>query len=188
MKPWRFSVNGQPRVCDAEDAKTYVMALLTSDIDLSVIDSIIARSGSNPESLIGILQDIQREFNYLPMPALKRVGEKLAISQNRVWAVATFYDAFTLEPKGRNHIMVCTGTACHVRGAAEIIRALEDSLLVEAGHTTPDGEFSIECAHCLGACAMGPVVVLNGEYHGHMNRAKSLELLDNARLGEGGES
>jgi NADH-quinone oxidoreductase subunit E len=157
------------------------MTVLASDIDLSIVDSILDRSGSDPEALIGILQDIQNEWNYIPMPALKRVAERLGIPENRVWSVATFYDAFTLEPRGRNHIMVCTGTACHVRGAAEIVRSLEDKLLIESGHTTPDGEFSLECAHCLGACAMGPVMVVNGEYHGHVTRAIALELLDNSR-------
>jgi len=164
------------------------MPAATNDIDIAQVDAIVDRSGSNPEALIGILQDIQSAFNYLPMPALKRVADRLGVSENRVWAVATFYDAFTLEPKGRNHLMICTGTACHVRGAAEIVRALEDALLIEAGHTTPDGEISIECAHCLGACAMGPVLVLNGEYHGHVTRAKALELLESVQRQErGGE-
>ena len=162
------------------------MTLLASDIDLSIVDSIIDRSSSDPEALIGILQDIQNEWNYIPMPALKRIADRLGIPENRVWAVATFYDAFTLEPRGHNHIVVCTGTACHVRGAAEIVRGLEDSLLIESGHTTPDGEFSLECAHCLGACAMGPVVVVNGEYHGHMTRAKAIGLLDQCCDREGG--
>jgi len=162
------------------------MTLVICDTDLKRMDELIDRSGADPEALIGILQDIQNEWKYLPMPALRRVAERLDIPENRVWAVATFYDAFTLEPRGRNHIMVCTGTACHVRGAAEIVRALADDLLIEAGHTTPDGEFSIECVHCLGACAMGPVVVLNDEYHGHVNRAKALELLDRCRGREGG--
>jgi NADH-quinone oxidoreductase subunit E len=162
------------------------MTVIDFNIDLSIVDSIIDRSGDDPEALIGILQDIQNEWNYIPVPALKRISDRMGIPEKRVWAVATFYDAFSLEPRGRNHVMVCTGTACHVRGAAEIIRGLEDTLLIEAGHTTPDGEFSLECAHCLGACAMGPVVVVNGEYHGHMTRAKAIELLDKARLGEGG--
>jgi NADH:ubiquinone oxidoreductase subunit E len=83
--------------------------------------------------------------------------------------------------------MVCTGTACHVRGASEVVRALEEALLIEAGHTTPDGEFSLECVHCLGACAMGPVAVLNDEYHGHMTRMKATELLDGVRGREGGD-
>ena len=162
------------------------MTQIECDIDFRKVDTLIDRSGADPEALIGILQDIQNEWKYLPMPALKRIAERLAIPENRVWAVATFYDAFTLEPRGRNHIMVCTGTACHVRGASEVVRALEEALLIESGHTTPDGEFSLECAHCLGACAMGPVVVLNDEYYGHMTRTKALDLLTEAQGREGG--
>jgi len=163
------------------------MVTTISQTDLDKVDDIIERSGSNPEALIGILQDIQAEWHYLPIPALKRVGQRLEVPFNRIWAVATFYEAFTLEPRGRTHFMVCTGTACHVRGAQEIIRALEDELMVEAGRTTPDGEYSIETAHCLGACAMGPIVVVNEEYHGHMSRRKVLDLLASIRERRGSE-
>jgi len=158
------------------------------DIDQEKVDEVVDRAGADPESLIGILQDIQDEWHYLPIAAMKRVAERLDIPETRVWAVATFYEAFTLEPKGRVHFMVCTGTACHVRGAEDVVRALEDELMVEAGHTTPDGEYSIETAHCLGACAMGPVVVVNDKYHGHMSRTKILELLNNIRSGRGTDS
>ncbi len=157
------------------------MVEVVTDIDLGKVDQLIERSGADPEALIGMLQDIQRQWQYLPLPALKRVSERLGVPYNRVWAVATFYEAFTLEPRGRVHLMVCTGTACHVRGAQEVVRALEDELMIEAGHTTVDGEFSIETAHCLGACAMGPVVVLDGLYHGHMTRTKVLDFLTEIR-------
>ncbi|MFH1676287.1 MAG: NAD(P)H-dependent oxidoreductase subunit E [bacterium] len=156
------------------------------DIDPAKVDRLIEKNGSNPEALIGILQDIQKEWQYLPLPALRRISERLSIPADRVWAVATFYSAFTLEPKGRTHFMVCTGTACHVRGATEVVAALEDALMIKAGHTTPDGRFSIETAHCLGACAMGPVVVVSDEYHGHMSRNSVLELVDKYTDREGG--
>lgn len=159
------------------------MVETVAGIDISRVDEIIDRSGADPEALIGILQDIQNEWHYLPLPALKRVAERINVPRNRVWAVATFYEAFTLEPRGRVHFMVCTGTACHVRGAEDVLRALEDELMIEVGHTTPDGEFSFETAHCLGACAMGPVVVVGDEYHGHMSRAKILDLLTGFRDG-----
>lgn len=162
------------------------MVEASTQINIERVDELIDRNGADPEALIGILQDIQAEWQYLPLPALKRVSDRLGVPENRVWAVATFYRAFTLEPRGRIHIVVCTGTACHVRGAAEVVRALEDALMIEAGHTTPDGEFSIETAHCLGACAMGPVVVVGEEYHGHMSRAAVLDLLARYRNGEGG--
>lgn len=159
------------------------MNFLIEEIDILQVQSIIGKNGNDPEALIAILQDIQHEWGYLPKPALKLVASCLGISEARVWAVATFYDAFTLEPKGRNQIMVCTGTACHVRGAADIVRALEEELKIESGHTTPDGAFSFECAHCLGACAMGPVVVVNGEYLGHMTRKKTLDQIEKIRKG-----
>ena len=152
-----------------------------ADIDLAKVDVLVDRAGADPDSLIGILQDIQSEWHYLPLTALKRIAKRLNIPDTRVWAVATFYEAFTLEPRGRIHFTVCTGTACHVRGAEEVVRALEDELMIEAGHTTPDGAFSIECAHCLGACAMGPVVVVADTYHGHMSRSKILDLLADIR-------
>jgi NADH-quinone oxidoreductase subunit E len=161
------------------------MPAVKVDIDQEKVDEVVDRAGADPESLIGILQDIQDEWHFLPIAAMKRVAECLDIPETRVWAVATFYEAFTLEPKGLVHFIVCTGTACHVRGAEDVVRALEDELMVEAGHTTPDGEYSIETAHCLGACAMGPVVVVNDEYHGHMSRTKILELLGEIRAGRG---
>ncbi len=163
------------------------MALAVQDIDLGRIDKIVRSSDSNPEALIGILQDIQQEWHYLPLPALKRVADHLGIPENRVWAVATFYNAFTLEPRGRTHVTVCAGTACHVRGAAQLVSALEESLDIQAGHTTPDGEFSLETAHCLGACAMGPVVVVDEKIHGHMSRQSALEFLNQLRDDVGGD-
>ena len=163
------------------------MVEVVADIDLEKVDRLIDRSSADPEALIGILQDIQAEWQYLPLPALKRVAERLDVPYNRVWAVATFYEAFTLEPRGRIHFVVCTGTACHVRGSEEVVRALEDELMIEAGHTTADGEFSIETAHCVGACAMGPVVVVGDKYHGHMSRKGVLDLLERLRGLKGDE-
>ena len=156
-------------------------------VDLQKVDAIIDRYQGQSSYLIGILQDIQAEWQYLPLPALKRVAERLDVPYNRVWAVATFYEAFTLEPRGRIHFVVCTGTACHVRGSEEVVRALEDELMIEAGHTTADGEFSIETAHCVGACAMGPVVVVGDKYHGHMSRKGVLDLLERLRGLKGDE-
>lgn len=164
------------------------MPELISEIDINLVDRIIDRSAADPEALIGILQDIQSEWQYLPMPALRQIADRLQIPYNRVWAVVTFYEAFTLEPRGKNHLQVCTGTACHVRGATEIVRALEDELMIRSGHTTSDSEFSLECAHCLGACAMGPVIAVGDEFFGHLTRSKALELLNRLRSGTGGDA
>ena len=160
------------------------MEEVVNEIDTHSVDRIIERSGADPEALIGILQDIQAEWNFLPLPALKHVAEKLDVPYNRVWAVATFYEAFSLEPRGRHHLQVCAGTACHARNGADIIRVFEDELMIDAGQTTPDGEFSLECAHCLGGCAVGPTVMVNEVYYGRMTRQKVLELLDSLRKGK----
>lgn len=162
------------------------MTFSVTDIDIRLVDSIIDRAHANPELLIGILQDIQGEFKYLPKPALARISEKLNVPLNRVWAVATFYEAFTLEPRGRIHIMVCEGTACHVKKASELVRTLEEELNIKPGHTTPDGEISFETAHCLGACALSPVVVIGDEYHGHVGKTVLLALLKKYRESNGG--
>jgi NADH-quinone oxidoreductase subunit E len=147
-------------------------------IDAAGVDRLIDASEADPEALIGILQDVQKEWGFLPIPALKRVSERLGVPYNRVWAVATFYEAFTFQPHGRTHIMVCTGTTCHVNDGLQVLRAIEGELMIECGQSTPDGEFSLENVHCLGACGVGPMVVVNGQYHGHMTRAKVIKLLD----------
>lgn len=147
-------------------------------MDLKKVDRLVDQTGANPESLIGILQDIQREWHYLPIPALKRVSERLAVPYNRVWAVATFYEAFSLKPQGETHFLVCEGTACHVNGAREILRTFEEALKIEKGQTSQDGKFSLETVHCLGACAVGPTVAVGRTFHGGMNREKVIELVE----------
>jgi len=157
-------------------------------IDAASVDRLIDSSGADPEALIGILQDIQKEYGFLPIPALKRVSERLGVPYNRVWAVATFYEAFNFQPQGRTHIMVCTGTTCHVNDGLQVLRALEDELMIECGQTTPDGEFSLETVHCLGACGVGPMVVVNGRYYGHMTRRKVISLMDELKGRRGVDS
>ncbi len=164
------------------------MVEVSVEIDLDAIDRIVEKSGSNPEALIGVLQDIQSEWNYLPIPALKYVSEKLDVPYNRVWAVATFYEAFSLAPHGGTHLMVCTGTTCHVRGNREIIQTIESELGVKCGYSTPDGKYSLDSVHCLGACAVGPMVVVDGEFHGQMTVDKLKDLLKNLLVKRDGDS
>ena len=128
------------------------------------VKEIIQQYSGDKSYLVPILQDVQREFNYLPKDALCAVSTHLNVPVSRVYEVVTFYKAFSLTPKGRYQLSLCMGTACHVLGIRE-------------GETTADLEFSFETVGCLGACALGPVVVVNGEYHGHMNIAKSTKLL-----------
>ena len=136
------------------------------------VNSILERYGGNRQYLIPILQDIQDECKYLPRDALLKVADGLSVPLTRVYAAATFYKAFSLEPRGEHLVQVCTGTACHVRASARVLESVERALGVPAGRTTPDGKFSLESVNCLGACALGPIVVVDGEYHSHVTPAK----------------
>jgi len=148
------------------------------------VKNIIKKYGSDKSFIVPILQDVQREFNYLPKDALYAVSSQLSVPISRVYEVVTFYKAFSLKPKGRYQLTLCMGTACHVRGAELIARNVEDILGIREGDTTPDLEYSFETVGCLGACALGPILVVNGEYHGHMNIAKSTKILK--KLGKKG--
>lgn len=141
------------------------------------VNDIIKKYGSDKSFIVPILQDVQREFNYLPKDALCAVSSRLSVPISRVYEVVTFYKAFSLKPKGRYQLTLCMGTACHVRGAELIARNVSDILGIREGDTTPDLEYSFETVGCLGACALGPILVVNGEYHGHMNIAKSTKIL-----------
>ena len=127
--------------------------------------------------LVSILQDIQAEYNYLPKEAVVEVSQALGTPLSQVYSVATFFKAFSLEPRGRYLINVCLGTACHVRGAVKILEAIERELEIKAGGTTADLEFTLETVNCVGCCALGPVVIINGEYHGQMKTDKVKALL-----------
>ena len=137
-------------------------------MDINRVDEIIEQNGCEESSLLAILQDIQGEANYLPRPALERVSEKLDVSLSRVFNLATFFKSFSLEPRGKHICSVCMGTACHVRGAPRILEAVERKLDIKAGETTGDGEFTVETVNCVGACALGPLVIIDGEYHGNI--------------------
>jgi NADH-quinone oxidoreductase subunit E len=141
------------------------------------VQEIIQRYSGDKSYLVPILQDVQREFNYLPKDAICAVSTGLNVSISRVYEVATFYKAFSLKPKGRYQLSLCMGTACHVRGSELIAGNIAGILGIKEGETTPDLEFSFETVGCLGACALGPVLVVNGEYNGHMNIAKSTRIL-----------
>ena len=141
------------------------------------VKEIVQRYSGDKSYLVPILQDVQREFNYLPKDALFSVSAHLSVPISRVYEVVTFYKAFSLKPKGRCQLSLCLGTACHVRGAELIAGNVENILGIKEGETTADLEFSFETVGCLGACALGPILVVNGEYNGHMNIAKSTKIL-----------
>lgn len=129
------------------------------------VKSFVTKYHSEKKALISVLQDIQEEYNYLPQEALKIVSDTLGIPLIDIIGVATFYRAFSLEPRGKHLVTVCMGTACHVRGGPKILEEFERKLNITAGETTEDRQFSLETVACLGCCAIGPVVVVDGDYH-----------------------
>ena len=128
-------------------------------------DEVIDKYQGNEGNLIQILLEIQREERWLPKDTLERVGQKLGIPLTQIYHIATFYKAFSLVPRGRHSVSVCTGTACHVRGAPRLLDRVTESLKIEPGQTSEDMYFSLDTVNCLGCCALGPVLVLDGEYH-----------------------
>ena len=146
-------------------------------INLKKVDEIIDRYGDDATAQINMLQEINSVFRYLPREALERVAEKTAVPLSRLFGMATFYKSFNLLPRGRHEICICTGTACHVRGATSILDRAEQTLKIKAGETTPDGRFTLETVNCLGACALGPLVTVDGQYHGKLTAVKLKKLL-----------
>ena len=144
---------------------------------LSYIDSVLNKWNNNGSSLISILLEIQSEYNYLPKEALIKVSEKLNIPLIHVYSVATFYKSFSLKPRGKHLITVCLGTACHVRGAPDVLNEIGNQLKIDVGETTPDNNFTLETVRCLGTCAIGPVITIDGKYYGQMNSKKIQSIL-----------
>jgi NADH-quinone oxidoreductase subunit E len=147
------------------------------EIPVQEINEIIEEEIAGEGSLIGALESIQRRLHYLPAEALVLVSEHLQIPLSQAYAVATFYNTFSLEPKGRHTIQVCMGTACHVRGSPQILERLEFDLGIKPGETTEDNAFTLETVNCLGTCALGPVILVDDEYFGQMNAQKAASLI-----------
>ena len=140
------------------------------DIDYRELDKIIEEDFNNDkESLIMIIQAIQRRYNYLPEPSLKYVAASIGVPLSQIYGVATFYSTFSLEPRGRNIISICLGTACHVRGGERVRERIVGSLNIKDGETTDDQRFSLERVRCIGCCSLGPVVKINEDIHGHIS-------------------
>lgn len=148
---------------------------------MQAIQNIVDKYKAKPTALIMIMQDIQKHYHYLPEEALQAVSEKMKLPLAQIYGVATFYRSFSLTPKGKNHICVCTGTACHVRQATVIVDKLERELGIKSGGTTANMEFSLETVNCLGACALGPLVTANEEYYGNMTVSKVDKMLNELR-------
>jgi NADH-quinone oxidoreductase subunit E len=146
--------------------------------DASEIDDLLngKRDGDN-ESLMHVLEEVQARYRYLPRDALILISESMGVPLSQTYGVATFYNAFSLKPKGRHVINVCTGTACMVRGAKKVLERISERLGIQPGETTEDGQFTLETVNCLGACALGPVVVADGAYSGEMTGTEAEALL-----------
>lgn len=141
------------------------------------VQVIIHKYNGSRDSLISILQDIQTEYRYLPEIALRQVATELGLPQIQIYSVATFFKAFSLKPRGEHIVSVCLGTACHVRGAPTVLDEVKRQLGIEPGETTKDMQFSLETVNCLGACALGPIMVVDGKYHGQMSPGKVKKVL-----------
>jgi NADH:ubiquinone oxidoreductase subunit E len=150
------------------------------------LEEALAHRAGRAEDLIEVLQDIQEREGYLSRPSMRAVAERLGVPEIEVYRVARFYKAFALEPRGRHTVTVCMGTACHVRGAPLLLDELAGQLGVQAGQTSDDGLFTVERVNCLGACALGPVVVIDGVYHDHVTPAKLRKVIQSIREKEVG--
>ena len=143
----------------------------------STLAAILKGRRSQPHQLIEVLQDVQQHYGYIFEESMKTISKELRVPLLDVYSVASFYKAFSLKPRGKNVITICKGTACHVRGASLILNQAASQLDVEPGEMTDDGLFTIEHVNCLGACALGPIVTDNEEYHHHMGPGKLRKLI-----------
>ncbi len=144
----------------------------------STIEAIIKKYGGDKGQLVSILQDIQSEQHYLPRQSLDEVATLMGIPASQVYSVATFFKAFSLTPRGRHLIKVCLGTACHVRGAARVVEKMELDLCIKRTETTPDMKYTLETVNCVGCCALGPMVMIDEDYHGQITSDKVSGLLE----------
>ena len=142
------------------------------------VGKIIGKYQGKRTALISILHEIQDRYNHLPKKALKEVASKLNMDLNDIYGVATFYKSFSLVQKGKHSVTVCLGTACHVRGGPKILRELKKELGIEPGQTTANKQFSLNVVNCLGVCAIGPVMFVDGKFYGEMNPLKARRILE----------
>ena len=155
-------------------------------MDIRPVDGIIEKYQGKKTALIGMLHDIQNHYHYLPQNALRRVAIRLKMDPSDIYGVVTFYKSFSLTPKGKHSLTLCLGTACHVRGGPKILREVKKLTGIEPGQTTRDGQLSLEVVNCLGVCAIGPVMVVDGKVHGEMTVSKAKRLIEKLKPKENG--
>lgn len=153
--------------------------------ETNTVDSLVDKYGAKKEALIPILQDLQSDLNWLPEEVLRAVADKLGVPLMDIYGAASFYRTFSLKPRGKHIITVCVGTACHVRGGQRIVDEIGRMLDLAPGETTPDQNFTLETVNCLGCCAIGPIVVVDGEYYGEMTTRKVGSVLEKYQVVSG---
>ncbi len=138
---------------------------------ITALDGILGKRGTGTENAVGILQDMQSEFGFLPIQAMQYIADNSNVTAKQLYGVATFYSQFRLSPVGKHIVKVCHGTACHVRGADMVDTAIEEYLGIKMGETTPDRQYTIESVACLGCCSLAPVMMADETAFGHLDRA-----------------
>jgi NADH-quinone oxidoreductase subunit E len=155
-------------------------------MEIQTVNTIIDKYGGKKTALISILHDIQNRFHYLPEKALRKVAMRLEMDLPEIYGVATFYKAFSLSPRGKHAVTLCLGTACHVRKGPKILTEVQKILGIEPGQTTSDLRFSLNVVNCLGVCAIGPVMVVDGKFFGEMSPMKARRVLGKFQKKENG--
>lgn len=155
---------------------------LKSDYKRSI--KIVEEYSKNKRYALPILQDIQREYGFIPRESMIIISKYLEVPISEIYSLATFYKSLSLKPKGKYTIKLCDGTACHIRGTETIKEELEKILDIPSGETTKDGLFSIETVNCIGACALAPVMLINGKYYGSLNKEKVKDIIDKLKEGD----
>ncbi|MCK4595077.1 NAD(P)H-dependent oxidoreductase subunit E [bacterium] len=153
----------------------------TTVLDLEPVRPLIESYRSGEKTIIELMLDIQGVYNYLPREVVEFVAEEAGVPISILYSLATFYSAISLTPRGRNHIRCCIGTACVVRGSQFVLENLKRELGIESGEVTEDGAFSLEEVHCLGACALGPIITRGEKFYGHVTKSRVREIINTLR-------
>ena len=153
-------------------------------MDNTEYKNVVGQFGNKQKELIHILHKVQNEFGYIPPDAITAAAKHLQISESEIFGVLTFYKAFSLEPRGKHLITICMGTACHVRGAPRILDEFSRRLGIGSGETTADKKFTLETVNCVGACALGPIAITDGEYHGQLKTGDIEKLIEDIKTEE----
>jgi NADH-quinone oxidoreductase subunit E len=156
-------------------------------MEMSKVQSIIDKWNGDPDFAIEMLQDIQTEYHHIPKEVISEISRCTGIPKTRLFFIATFYNAFSLTPRGEHEIHVCTGTTCHVKGAKPVVEAIERELSITEGETSSDLKYTLESVHCLGCCSLAPVVSVNGKVHGGIKSSKVKRIIPELKDMEGGE-